>query len=77
MGADAIFDLASLTKVVATTPAILHLVAAGKIRLDGAVGEILPEFGTEGAKAEVTIRRLLTHSAGLSAWRNGSAGGGS
>ncbi len=69
MGADAIFDLASLTKVVATTPAILHLVAAGQITLDGAVGEILPEFGTEGAKADVTIRRLLTHSAGLSAWR--------
>jgi len=69
MGADAIFDLASLTKVVATTPAILHLVAAGKIALDAAVGEILPEFGTDGTKAEITIRRLLTHSAGLSAWR--------
>lgn len=69
MGADAIFDLASLTKVVATTPAILHLIAAGKIELDAPVGEILPEFGTEGAKARVTIRRLLSHSAGLSAWR--------
>lgn len=69
MGADAIFDLASLTKVVATTPAILHLIGRGEIGLDGPVGEILPEFGTEGAKAGVTIRRLLSHSAGLSAWR--------
>jgi len=69
MGADAIFDLASLTKVVATTPSILRLVASGTISLDGPVGEILPEFGTEGAKREVTIRRLMTHSAGLSAWR--------
>lgn len=69
MTEDTIFDLASLTKVVATTPSILHLVAAGEIGLDVPVGEILPEFGTEGAKAEVTIRRLLSHSAGLSAWR--------
>ena len=69
MGADAIFDLASLTKVVATTPSILRLVASGAISLDGPVGEILPEFGVEDAKREVTIRRLMTHSAGLSAWR--------
>ena len=69
MGADAIFDLASLTKVVATTPSILRLVADGKIMLDGPVGEIIPEFGVEGAKREITIRRLMSHSAGLSAWR--------
>ena len=69
MGVDAIFDLASLTKVVATTPSILRLVADGTIALDGPVGEIIPEFGVEGAKREVTIRRLMSHSAGLSAWR--------
>jgi len=69
MGVDEIFDLASLTKVTATLPAILQLVAAGRLELDQPVGEILPEFGTEGAKAGVTIRRLLTHSAGLSDWR--------
>jgi len=69
MGADAIFDLASLTKVVATTPSILRLVADGTIALDRPVGEIIPEFGVDGAKREVTIRRLLSHSAGLSAWR--------
>jgi CubicO group peptidase (beta-lactamase class C family) len=68
MGVDAIFDLASITKVTATTPSILKLVAEGRIGLDQPVGEILPEFGTEGLKAGVTIRRLLTHSAGFRDW---------
>jgi serine-type D-Ala-D-Ala carboxypeptidase len=68
-GVDTIFDLASLTKVTATTPSILRLVAEGTISLDQPVGEILPEFGTEGAKRDVTVRRLLSHSAGLVAWR--------
>ncbi|HWV23135.1 MAG TPA: serine hydrolase domain-containing protein [Thermomicrobiales bacterium] len=69
MRRDAIFDLASITKVVATTPAILKLIASGEIGLDQPVGEILPEFGTEGAKAEVTIRRLMAHSSGVISWR--------
>ena len=68
MGVDTIFDLASLTKVTATTPSILKLVGEGKIGLDQPVGEILPEFGTEGQKAGVTIKRLLTHSAGFQDW---------
>lgn len=69
MAVDTIFDLASLTKVTATLPAILILIADGRLALDAPVGEVLPEFGTEGAKREVTIRRLLSHSAGLSSWR--------
>ena len=69
MAVDEIFDLASLTKVTATLPSVLMLIAEGKLGLDQPVGEVLPVFGTEGAKAEVTIRRLLTHSAGLSDWR--------
>src|SRR5918995_4099459 len=69
MGTDAIFDLASLTKVTATLPSVLALVAADRIRLDQPVGELLPEFGLDGAKREVTIRRLLAHTAGLLAWR--------
>jgi len=69
MGVDTIFDLASLTKVTATLPSILSLIADGRLGLDAPVGEVLPEFGTEGAKRDVTIRRLLTHSAGLSDWR--------
>ncbi|MBA2469951.1 MAG: beta-lactamase family protein, partial [Chloroflexia bacterium] len=68
MGIDTIFDLASLTKVTATTPSILKLVAEGRIGLDQPVGEILPEFGVEGMKAGVTVKRLLTHSAGFRDW---------
>jgi CubicO group peptidase (beta-lactamase class C family) len=68
MGVDTIFDLASLTKVTATTPAILRLVADNRIGLDQPLGEILPEFGTDGWKAGVTIKRLLTHSAGFKSW---------
>jgi CubicO group peptidase (beta-lactamase class C family) len=69
MAPDTIFDLASLTKVVATTPSVLQLVADGRIELDQPVGAYLPEFGTEGDKAGVTIRRLLTHTSGVIAWR--------
>lgn len=69
MAVDEMFDLASLTKVTATLPSILKLIAGGKLGLDQPVGEVLPAFGTEGAKADVTIRRLLTHSAGFSDWR--------
>ncbi len=63
-----IFDLASLTKVVATLPAVLLLVGGGAFPLDEPVGRILPEFGTAGWKGEATIRRLLSHTAGLPAW---------
>ncbi|MCA9833280.1 MAG: beta-lactamase family protein [Thermomicrobiales bacterium] len=68
MELDTIFDLASLTKVVATTPAVLQLVAQGKLALDEPVGSYIPEFGTEGAKREITIRNLLTHSSGIVSW---------
>jgi serine-type D-Ala-D-Ala carboxypeptidase len=69
MAPDTIFDLASLTKVVATLTSVLKLVEAGKIDLEQPVGEILPEFGTEGDKAGMTIRRLLTHTSGIISWR--------
>jgi CubicO group peptidase (beta-lactamase class C family) len=68
MGADAIFDLASVTKVTATTPAILRLVAEDRIGLDQPVGDILKEFGTDGLKARVTVRWLLAHAAGFRDW---------
>lgn len=61
---DARFDLASLTKVCATTPAVLRLVEVGKLGLDTRVQTVLPEFAGEG-KERVTVRHLLTHSAGL------------
>ena len=62
-----VFDLASLTKTVATTTSIMILVERGKIDLDAPVCRYLPEFG-RAAKEQVTVRHLLTHSSGLPAW---------
>ncbi len=64
MRPDAIFDLASLTKVVATTTAVMQLVEAGRINLDKPVAAYWPEFGPSG-KASITVRQLLTHTSGL------------
>jgi len=65
---DAIYDLASLTKVTATTPAIMKLVDEGKVNLDDKVGKYIPEFNTE-TKQKITIRNLLLHNSGLPAFR--------
>ena len=64
MTADTIFDLASLTKVIATAPSVMKLVEAGKLRLDDPVARYLPEFAPNG-KDQITIRMLLTHTSGL------------
>ncbi len=64
MTTDTIFDLASLTKVVATTPAVLLLREQHRVDLDAPLGRYLKEFNTP-AFQDVTVRRLLTHSAGL------------
>lgn len=64
MGKDTIFDLASLTKVVATTPCIMLLVEQGKIRLDAPAKTYLPEFTGEG-RENITVRHLLTHTSGM------------
>lgn len=64
MTTDTIFDMASLTKVIATTTAIMQLVEKGKIRLQDPVSEYWPEFNTNG-KDVVTVRELLTHYSGL------------
>ncbi len=63
-----IFDLASLTKPLATTTALLLLAEDGAIGLDDPVARFLPGFAVHG-KARVTIRHLLTHSSGLAPWR--------
>ena len=63
MTVDTIFDCASLTKVVATTPALMKLFEQGKLRLNDRVTEYLPEF--QGGKSEITIRNLMTHFSGL------------
>ncbi|MBN2506142.1 MAG: beta-lactamase family protein [Verrucomicrobia bacterium] len=64
MTPDTIFDLASLTKVVACTPAVMLLVERGQLRLDDPVARFIPEF-TGGAKEQVTVRQLLNHTSGL------------
>ena len=63
MRRDTIFDLASLTKPIATTTAIMMLVDEGSIDLDDPVAKTLPSFADRGKEA-VTIRHLLSHSAG-------------
>lgn len=64
MTVDTAFDIASLTKVVATSVAVMQLVQKGDIRVNEPVAKYLPEFGQNG-KEDVTIRQLLTHFSGL------------
>jgi len=64
MTLDTIFDLASLTKVVATTTSVMQLAEQGKVRLNDTVAKYLPEFGQNG-KDDITVRQLLTHYSGL------------
>jgi beta-glucosidase-like glycosyl hydrolase/uncharacterized protein YbbC (DUF1343 family)/CubicO group peptidase (beta-lactamase class C family) len=65
--ADTIYDLASLTKVVATTTMAMILVDEGRLDLDAKVQDFLPLFRGPG-KETVTIRHLLTHSSGIDWW---------
>ena len=64
MTLDTIFDLASLTKVIVTTTAVMQLVEQGKVRLNDPVAKYLPEFAQNG-KEDITVRQLLTHYSGL------------
>ena len=66
MTEDTIFDAASLTKVLATTPCVMLLWERGKIKLDEPVASYLPEFRAHG-KESITVRHLMTHTSGLSA----------
>jgi uncharacterized protein YbbC (DUF1343 family)/CubicO group peptidase (beta-lactamase class C family) len=63
MTEDTIFDAASLTKVVATTPAVMLLIQRGDVGLDEPVRRYLPEFAEE----QIRVRHLLTHTSGLRA----------
>lgn len=67
MRVDTPFDLASLTKVVATLPVVLRLCARGVLSLDDPVQKWLPEFAGVG-KERVTVRHLLAHQGGLPAY---------
>lgn len=62
-----LYDLASLTKVIATTPAVMRLVDEGRLGLDWRIQTYLPEFRGEG-KHQVTLRHLLEHRSGLRAF---------
>ena len=64
MTEDTIFDAASLTKVFATTPAMMLLIERGQVKLDARVTAYIPEFTGDGREL-VTVRELLTHTSGL------------
>ncbi len=57
MTADTIFDLASLTKCIATTTSVMQLIAQGRVRLNDPVAAYLPEFAQNG-KQDITVREL-------------------
>lgn len=64
MTTDTVFDLASVTKPVATATSVMMLVERGKLQLDEPVSKTIPEFGQNG-KDKITIEHLLTHQGGL------------
>ena len=64
MTVDTIFDLASLTKCIATATSVMKLIDDGRVRLNDPVAAYLPEFAQNG-KQDITVRELLTHYSGL------------
>ena len=68
VSADTIFDLASVSKAVASTSMAMVLYERGLLDLDMAVASIVPEFAGGPDRAEVTVRMLLAHSSGLPAY---------
>ncbi len=62
-----IYDLASVTKVIATTSAIMKLYEEGKVDLDAPVAQYIPQFAVND-KGDITVRNLLLHNSGLTAW---------
>ncbi|HUB30380.1 MAG TPA: serine hydrolase [Terracidiphilus sp.] len=64
MTVDTIFDLASLTKCIATTTAMMQLMEEGRVRLNDPVSAYLPDFAQNG-KNQITVRELMTHYSGL------------
>ncbi|MEP7273797.1 MAG: exo-beta-N-acetylmuramidase NamZ domain-containing protein, partial [Acidobacteriota bacterium] len=64
MTSDTVFDLASLTKVVATATSIMILVERGRVRLGDPVSRYIPEFAAAGKK-NITVEQLLTHRSGF------------
>ena len=67
MTVDTVFDLASLTKIIVTTTAVLQLYEQGRVAIDEPVQTYLPEFNVanDPRRAQVTLRMLLTHTSGI------------
>ena len=63
------FDLASLTKPLATALSVLCLVSQEKLQLDDSLAKLLPSTSVPQDKKEITLRQLLCHCSGLPAWR--------
>lgn len=63
-----IFDLASVTKVISTTSAVMRLCDEGKLRLEDPVVKFIPPFGQKG-KEKITLYNLMVHNSGLPAWK--------
>lgn len=68
MTTETLFDLASLSKPLATTLAVMHLVQQGQLNLDRPVCEYWPPL-VQAGKTAITVRHLLSHCSGLPAWR--------
>jgi CubicO group peptidase (beta-lactamase class C family) len=66
--ANGVYDLASISKIMATTTSMMKLVDEGKVSLDDPVSKYIPEYN-EGKKSEITIRHFLLHTSGLPAFR--------
>lgn len=64
MTRDTIFDMASLTKPMATATSVMKLIEEGKLKLDDRLGSLLPEFDNHG-KGEITVEQLLRHRSGF------------
>ncbi len=64
---NSMYDLASVTKVIATTSAVMRLYDEGKLKLDDPVIKYIPQFGQNG-KEHITLYNLLVHDSGLPAW---------
>src|ERR1051326_4081617 len=64
MTIDTIFDMASLTKCLATTTSLMRMIQLGEVRPNDPVSKYIPEFAANG-KQQITIRQLLTHTSGL------------
>ena len=62
-----LYDLASLTKVIATLPALAHLIDQGKVAMEDSIGQYLPEF-VGSNKSSITIKQLLAHQGGLQSY---------